>query len=128
MHRQSAANAIEASEETMNWLINTLGTSIGKKLLMAVTGICFCAFLVAHLAGNLTLYGGKDLFNAYAEHLHSLGPLVMVAQWILLLLAVVHVLIHLFHPLFCGRGEGTFAPGHAGADPIAKHALQLGGG
>lgn len=76
----------------MNWLINTLGTSIGKKLLMAITGLCFCGFLITHLAGNLTLYGGKDLFNAYAEHLHSLGPLIIVVEWILLILAVVHVL------------------------------------
>ena len=75
----------------MNWLINTLGTSIGKKLLMAVTGLCFCGFLVAHLAGNLTLYSGKDLFNAYAEHLHSLGPLLKVAEVSLLIVFVLHV-------------------------------------
>lgn len=75
----------------MNWLLDTLGTSIGKKLLMAVTGLCFCCFLIIHLAGNLTLYGGQDYFNAYAEHLHSLGPLVTLAEWVLLLLAVVHV-------------------------------------
>ena len=76
----------------MKWLINTLGTSIGKKLLMAVTGFSFCWFLVMHLAGNLTIYAGKDNFNAYAEHLHSLGPLVTIFEWILLTLAIVHVL------------------------------------
>ena len=46
----------------MNWLTNTLGSSIGKKLLMASTGFCFMLFLVVHLAGNLTLYGGQTLF------------------------------------------------------------------
>ncbi len=75
----------------MNWLINTVGTSIGKKLFMAITGLCFIGFLAVHLAGNLTLYGGGDLFNAYAEHLHSLGVLVNLAEWIMLTLAVVHV-------------------------------------
>jgi len=76
----------------MNWLFRTLGASIGKKLMMAVTGLCFVGFLVVHLAGNLTLYGGKDLFNAYAEHLHALGPVVTVAEWGLLTLALIHII------------------------------------
>jgi len=76
----------------MNWLINTLGTSIGKKLMMAITGFGFISFLLAHLAGNLTLYGGKDAFNAYATHLHSLGPLINIAEIGLLTMALIHVL------------------------------------
>jgi len=75
----------------MNWTFSTLFSSIGKKLMMAVTGLCFLMFLCVHLGGNLTLFGGADLFNAYAEHLHALGPLVTVAEWGLLLLALIHV-------------------------------------
>ena len=76
----------------MNWITGTLGSSIGKKLMMAITGFSFCGFLAAHLAGNLTIYGGKDAFNGYAAHLHSLGPLLTVAELGLLLFALVHVL------------------------------------
>ncbi|HSO19012.1 MAG TPA: succinate dehydrogenase, partial [Desulfosarcina sp.] len=75
----------------MNWITGTLGSSIGKKLMMAVTGFSFCGFLVTHLAGNLTIYGGRDAFNSYAEHLHSLGPLVTAAELVLLTLFLVHV-------------------------------------
>lgn len=75
----------------MNWLTKTLGSSIGKKLMMAVTGLSFCGFLSVHLAGNLTIYGGKEAFNSYAEHLHALGPLITVAEVVLLVFAVVHV-------------------------------------
>ncbi len=75
----------------MNWASRTFGTSVGKKLLMAVTGMAFCGFLVTHLAGNLTIYGGRDMFNGYAAHLHALGPLVTVAEWLLLALALVHI-------------------------------------
>ncbi len=75
----------------MNWITGTLGSSIGKKLMMAITGLSFCGFLATHLAGNLTIYGGKDAFNSYAEHLHSLGPLITVAEWVLLTLFLVHV-------------------------------------
>lgn len=60
----------------MSWITGTLGSSIGKKLMMAITGFSFCGFLAGHLAGNLTIYGGEDAFNGYAEHLHALGPLL----------------------------------------------------
>ncbi len=75
----------------MNWFITTLSASIGKKVLMAISGLCFCGFLIMHLAGNLTLYGGRDAFNTYAEKLHSLGPLLTVAELGLLGLALLHV-------------------------------------
>jgi succinate dehydrogenase / fumarate reductase, cytochrome b subunit len=75
----------------MNWLIQTLQSSIGKKMLMALTGLGFIGFLAGHLAGNLTIYGGSDPFNAYAEHLHALGPLVRAAEMGLLLMALIHV-------------------------------------
>ena len=80
----------------MNWLTGTVFTSVGKKLLMAVTGLIFCIFLTAHLAGNMTLYFGKDLFNAYAAHLHALGPLVTVFGWGLLIFGLIHVGTGLF--------------------------------
>ena len=76
----------------MKWLTTTLGTSIGKKLMMAATGLSFIGFLTVHLAGNLSLYGGADAFNSYAAHLHALGPLLAVAEFVLLGLFVIHVL------------------------------------
>ena len=89
----------------MNWLLNFITSSVGKKLLMAVTGLSFIGFLTVHLAGNLTLYGGGDLFNAYADHLHALGPAVTVAEWTLLILALIHVLtgLTLFYQNFKAR-------------------------
>ncbi|MGD9056360.1 MAG: succinate dehydrogenase cytochrome b subunit [Desulfobacterales bacterium] len=76
----------------MSWLIQTFSSSIGKKLLMAVTGLCFIGFLAAHLVGNLTLYAGSAAFNAYAEKLHSLGPILTVFELALLVLALIHVI------------------------------------
>jgi succinate dehydrogenase / fumarate reductase cytochrome b subunit len=76
----------------MNWLIETLWSSIGKKLMMAVTGLGFIFFLSAHLVGNLTIYGGGDAFNAYAQRLHSFGALLTVFNLGLVIFAVVHIL------------------------------------
>ena len=75
----------------MQWIVDFFGSSVGKKLLMALTGFCFIGFLTGHLIGNLTLYGGRDAFNAYAEHLHSLGPVITLAEWGLLTMAIIHV-------------------------------------
>ena len=72
----------------MHWIVTFFGSSVGKKILMALTGFCFIGFLTGHLIGNLTLYGGRDAFNAYAEHLHALGPVITAVELGLLTLAV----------------------------------------
>lgn len=89
----------------MNWLVSTATSSLGKKLLMAITGLSFVGFLCVHLAGNLTIYAGGDTFNSYASHLHSLGPLLTAAEFGLLALALVHVLtgLTLFYQNFQAR-------------------------
>ena len=75
----------------MYWLVRTFTSSIGKKMVMAITGLMFCSFLLVHLIGNLTIYGGKDLFIAYVDHLHSYGPLITLAELVLLMLALTHI-------------------------------------
>lgn len=75
----------------MNWLIRTLTLSIGKKAVMAATGLIFCSFLAVHLMGNLVIYGGKGAFNAYSERLHSLGPLINIMELGLLVCALIHI-------------------------------------
>jgi len=75
----------------MIWLTSTLGSSIGKKLMMAITGLGFMGFLMVHLFGNLTIYGGGDAFNAYAQSLHSLGMLITVFNLGLIAFALIHI-------------------------------------
>lgn len=69
-------------------------SSLGRKFVMAVTGFLLVGFSIAHLAGNLTLYGDLEegtTFIEYAEGIHSLGPLLYVAEIGLVLLFGVHV-------------------------------------
>ena len=47
---------------------------------MALTGLALCGFLVAHLGGNLLLFAGEEQFNEYAHKLHSMGPLLALAE------------------------------------------------
>jgi len=57
-----------------------LSSSIGKKLLNGATGVLLLLFIVAHLAGNLTIFAGKDALNAYAAVTHSLGGLLIAIE------------------------------------------------
>jgi len=109
----------------MNWIITTITSSIGKKLLMAITGLCFCIFLTAHLAGNLTLYAGQESFNSYAEHLHSLGPLITVAEMGLLLFGIIHILtgIILFYQNFTARPEKYALKKSAGGRTLGSSTM-----
>lgn len=77
----------------MSWLLRTFSTAIGKKQLMAVTGLLFLLFLAVHLLGNLSLYRGKEAFVAYAQGLHALGGLLAAAEIGLVVCLAVHVAI-----------------------------------
>ncbi len=69
-----------------------LSTSIGRKIVMAVTGLCMGLFAVVHLIGNSTVYAGPAGLNAYAEHLHSLPlPIIMIFRAAMLAFFIVHV-------------------------------------
>ncbi|MEW6658878.1 MAG: succinate dehydrogenase cytochrome b subunit [Thermodesulfobacteriota bacterium] len=75
----------------MTWVLRIFSTSIGKKQLMAVTGLLFLLFLTTHLLGNLSIYGGSAAFVAYAEHLHALGKLLVIAEVGLVVALIIHV-------------------------------------
>ena len=71
-------------------MLKLLKTSIGKKQLVAISGLAMVGFLVAHLLGNFLMYAGPDAINNYAKALHDLGGLLWVARAGLLLMFVVH--------------------------------------
>lgn len=75
--------------------MNVLHTSVGRKLLTGITGIFLTLFLVAHLVGNLSLFApdSGETFNKYAHFLHELGPLLWLAEIILIFLFLAHAYI-----------------------------------
>jgi len=68
-----------------------ISSSIGKKQIVAVSGLALILFLIFHLSGNLLIYKGPEAFNAYAHFLESLGTLKYVARIGLIVLFVVHM-------------------------------------
>ena len=75
----------------MGWISRALNSSIGKKFVMGVTGICLLLFLIIHLVNNLTLYAGPETFNTVVKNLDSIKPLVRVIEVILLLIFIFHI-------------------------------------
>ncbi len=66
-------------------------TSVGKKAVMAVTGVMLFGFVVGHLAGNLQIFEGPEKINHYAALLKSLGALLWITRIVLLVAVVLHI-------------------------------------
>ena len=79
----------------MKRLIRACSSTIGKKFVIAITGLLLCGFLVVHLAGNLLLYVGPQAYNDYARSLHEQGALLVVAEIGLLGLFLIHLFLAL---------------------------------
>ena len=76
------------------WLLSFYHSAIGKKAVMAITGVFLFGWIFLHMAGNLKVYTGPEHYNAYARFLITMGaPLLpnkgaLIAVRILLLIAV----------------------------------------
>ncbi len=75
-------------------LIHLLRTSIGRKLMMALTGLVLLLFILGHLAGNMTIFFGAPILNSYAHWLqHSV--MLWPFRLVMLLLVGLHVVMGL---------------------------------
>jgi succinate dehydrogenase / fumarate reductase cytochrome b subunit len=75
----------------MRWLIDFLRSSIGAKMLMAVTGIGLVLFTIAHMLGNLQVFGGPAAINGYAHSLRQVPGLLWTARAGLIVAVLLHI-------------------------------------
>ena len=66
-------------------------STIGKKAIMAVTGLILFGFLIAHMLGNLQIFLGPAVMNHYAETLHGNPPLLWSVRIVLLISVILHI-------------------------------------
>ncbi|MFK7984909.1 MAG: succinate dehydrogenase cytochrome b subunit [Sandaracinaceae bacterium] len=66
-------------------------STVGKKALVAITGLVLFGFVIGHLAGNLILFAGYEAFNGYAHTLKSTLPLLWGTRITLLVSVIVHI-------------------------------------
>ena len=77
----------------MNWFTNFFSSTIGRKVVMALTGLFLILFLVVHLIGNLQLLKSDNgqSFNVYAQFMTS-NPLIKVISYVNYAFILIHVI------------------------------------
>jgi len=110
-------------------LESLLASTIGKKVVMAATGLVGAAFVIVHAAGNLQAFGGKEKLNAYSALLHGpLAELLWIARVVLLAAVALHVgmAVALWAKSRAARPAG-YARWKPQTSTIASRTIRIGG-
>ena len=75
----------------MNLFRNLFTSSIGRKFLMAITGLVLVGFVTGHLVGNLQIFAHPDQINGYAHFVQGLGPALWGIRLFLLACVAIHI-------------------------------------
>jgi len=86
----TTAKTVEPASSSAVRLVLLWQNSVGKKALMALTGIILSLFVLGHLIGNLQVYLGAEKLNAYAAFLQSSKGLLWTARIVLLASVLTH--------------------------------------
>jgi succinate dehydrogenase / fumarate reductase, cytochrome b subunit len=81
-----------SEERRSHWLLLFLRSTVGKKVVMALTGAIGVAYVVAHMLGNLLVFEGPEKINDYAALLKSNVGLLWTARTILIVAVLLHIL------------------------------------
>jgi len=112
----------------MRTLVSLYRSTVGKKIVMGVTGLVMIGFLLAHVTANLLSFQGPLKINAYSAFLHSTGELLWVARGILLLSLVLHVVAAVQLTLLDRAARPVeYAQRKAQASTLASTTLRWGG-
>ena len=82
---------MSAAAGTLSRTYRFYEASLGKKVVMAVTGCILVLFVIGHMLGNLQIYLGAEQLNAYGAKLRGLGGLLWLIRGFLLITVVVHI-------------------------------------
>ena len=74
----------------MNRLFNLLNSTIGRKLVVALSGIILLLFVIGHAVGNLTIYIGSSAINGYAHWLQN-SPMLWFVRLAMLAIVIGHI-------------------------------------
>lgn len=72
-------------------LVHLTDSTVGKKAALAISGVVLFGFVIGHMAGNLQVFLGRDVFNHYAETIKGNAPLLWGTRIVLLVALVVHI-------------------------------------
>ncbi|MDE9367099.1 succinate dehydrogenase cytochrome b subunit [Luteipulveratus sp. YIM 133132] len=103
-----ATNTLPAKKRT-----GKVGSTIFLKTLMALSGVVFVLYVIAHMYGNLKLFAGEESFNTYSEHLRTFGEPILPRHGLLTIIEIVLVLClvaHVYSAVVLARRAGAARP------------------
>ena len=111
------------------FLVDFYRSTIGKKIIMGVTGLIGIGFVILHMAGNLQAFVGRQKINAYGALLH--GPLAELT-WLLRIVLIVAVVLHVLMAYQLTRISAAARPiGYQKKEPqvatLASRTMKWGG-
>src|SRR5215472_11375796 len=86
-----SAAAATVRTKTRGVISDFCHSSVGRKMIVAVTGVILILFVIGHLLGNLQILLGPEWINDYSQHLHDLGPLLWLIRIFLLATVIAHI-------------------------------------
>jgi succinate dehydrogenase / fumarate reductase cytochrome b subunit len=89
--QSASAATVRVERPRTGVLASITQSSVGRKMIVAVTGIILMLFVIGHLIGNLQIFLGPEWINGYAQHLRDLGPLLWAIRGVLLLTVFLHI-------------------------------------
>ena len=89
--RQSNEEFFPRTSQRPSMVATFWGSTVGKKIVMAVTGVIGVGYLIGHVAGNLLVFQGAAKIDAYAAFLKSTPGLLWATRAILLLAVILHI-------------------------------------
>jgi succinate dehydrogenase / fumarate reductase cytochrome b subunit len=84
-----------------------LSDSIGRKVVMAITGLLMVLFVVGHMLGNMSIFAGANGINTYAEKLHAMPAIVWATRVVMLAAVLFHLVISIQITLENGSASPT---------------------
>jgi succinate dehydrogenase cytochrome b subunit len=114
----------------MNRVVALWHTSVGKKAVMAVTGIIMVAYLITHVLANLLVFQGPEQINAYSRFLHGTGGALWAARLVLFAAVVLHIVaaVQLTARRQAARPVGYAGGREAQVSTFASRSIRWGGG
>jgi succinate dehydrogenase / fumarate reductase cytochrome b subunit len=113
----------------MNRVLALWRTSVGKKAIMAVTGLIKVAYLITHVLANLLVFQGPAQINAYSRFLHGTGGALWAARLVLLVAVVLHIVaaVQLTSRRQAARPTGYAAGRESQVSTLASRTIRWGG-
>jgi succinate dehydrogenase / fumarate reductase cytochrome b subunit len=113
----------------MNRLWLLWNSSVGKKVIMAVTGLIMVAYLITHVLANLLVFQGPANINAYSAFLHGTGGALWAARAVLLAALILHIVaaVQLANRRFEARPVGYAGGREPQVSTWASRTIRWGG-